>query len=158
MKPKRKSPKSVSEMEVLKDLRALFSSGEAKSHPQPVDEEVGKHGDLLEKLRKEIEKLRTEKEELVQRLGSLEAARGKGNKASPSQELVTLKDRKSQLMEAAAEVEEHLQLSTKDLLKKLASAVDSMGSAEMGMELRRAANSLESAEYFAHFLRVLLRE
>jgi hypothetical protein len=154
MKTEKRPPGGVSDMEVLKDLRSLLSSNKIPS-PEPCHqdkEDATQYRELVREQQKEIEQLKEEKADL-RKLGSGIAAAASQGK---DEEIVSLEERK--LAEALAEAEAVLRLKTEDILRRMAQAVESMGSIDMGTELRKTASSLERAECFAYFLEVFLRE
>jgi uncharacterized protein YeaO (DUF488 family) len=158
MKTEKRPPGGVSDMDVLKDLRSLISPDKAPSPEprRPGEEEAVKYRELVREQQEEIEQLKREKEALLRKLDSrtVSAAAGQGK----DEETVSLEERKRKLTEALAEAEDVLRLRTEDILRKMAQAMVSMGSMDMGMELYRTASSLEKAECFACFLEVFLRE
>lgn len=156
MKTEKRLTGSVSDMEVLKDLRSLVSSNKVPSpeHCHPDKEDAAQYRELVRKQQEEIEQLKGDKADLLHRLGS----RAAPVVASHDEEIVSLEERKEKLTESLAEAEAVLSLKTEDILRRMAQAVESMGSMDMGMELRKTASSLEKAECFAYFLDVFLRE
>ncbi len=156
MKTEKRLTGSVSDMEVLKDLRSLVSSNKVPSpeHCHPDKEDVARYRELVRKQQEEIEQLKGDKADLLHKLGS----RAAPVVASHDEEIVSLEERKEKLTESLAEAEAVLSLKTEDILRRMAQAVESMGSMDMGMELRKTASSLEKAECFAYFLDVFLRE
>lgn len=159
MKTEKRLAGSVSDMEVLKDLRSLISSNKVPS-PEPCHpdkEDAAKYRELVRKQQEEIEQLKRDKEELLQKLDSCVVPTAPIRQVG-DEEIVSLEERKDKLTESLTEAEDVLKLKTEDILRRMAQAVESMGSMDMGMELRKTASSLEKAECFAYFLDVFLSE
>ena len=177
MKPK-KPDRSVSKMDVLKDIRGLLSttqerkgSTEARSEDEGglrtetarLEEEVRRYKELVQKQQDELHRLESEKKELAAKLNMLGSGKGKPMPPAPraeelGEEIAQLEARKAELSSALSQVDGLLQLRVKELLKRLARLYQEAGQGDIAMEFRRAADELEVAENFAHFLRALLNQ
>ncbi len=177
MKPEN-SNKSVSNMDVLKDIRGLLSGNQeqetAKANPENkkgdleakiagLEAQIKDFKDLVQKQQEELQKVVTEKEQLAAKLKMVNSG---GEKAVPqSVKTDGLKDEVSQLdariEELSAElsqIEDLIKLKSQELLQKIARIFMEAGQGEVAIEFRKTANSLESAENCAHFLRELLNQ
>ena len=177
MKPK-KPDRSVSEMDVLKDIRGLLSTtrgqedltearledeGGLKIETARLEEEIRRYKGLVQKQQNELHRLESEKKELAARLSML--CSGKDKPMSPvpraeelCEEIAQLEARKAELSSALSQVEGLLQLKVKELLKRIARLYQEAGQGEIAIEFRRAGDELEGVENFAYFLRALLKQ
>jgi len=173
MKP-RKPDRSVSKMDVLKDIRGLLSTtqdredsaqarldeeGGLRADTARLEEEVRRYKELVQKQREELDKLKGENKELAARLNVL--CSGKDKPMSPGaqklgEEIAQLETRKDQLSSILSQVDGLLQLKAKELLKRIARLYEEAGQSEIAIEFRREADEMEVAENFAHFVRALL--
>ena len=175
MKP-RKPDRSVSKMDVLKDIRGLLSaaqeredSGEArlrdegglKAETARLEEQIRCYKGLVQKQQDELHRLESEKKELAAKLNML--CSGQDKPMSPTaeelcEEIAQLEARKAELSSALSQVDGLLQLKVKELLKRIARLYQEAGQGEIAIEFRRAGDELEDVENFAHFLRALLEQ
>jgi DNA repair exonuclease SbcCD ATPase subunit len=177
MKP-RKPDRSVSKMDVLKDIRGLLSTtqeredsaktrlrdeGGLKIETAWLEEEVRRYKELVQKQQDELHRLESEKKELAAKLNTLCSGKDKPMSPAPGaeelcEEIAQLEARKAELSSALSQVDGLLQLRFKELLKRIARLYQEAGQGDIAMEFRRAADELEVAENFAHFLRALLNQ
>ena len=174
MKPQ-KPDRSVSKMDVLKDIRGLLSttqereaSAEARLRDEGglkietawLEEEVRRYKELVQKQQDELHRLESEKKELAAKLNML--CSGQDKPMSPRAEelcgeIAQLESRKAEQSSALSQVDGLLQLKVKELLKRIARLYQEAGDGEIAMEFRRAGDELEVVENFAHFVRALLK-
>jgi len=176
MKPK-KPDRSVSKMDVLKDIRGLLSTtreregstearledeGGLRAETAWLEEEVRRYKGLVQKQQEELDRLKSENKELAAKLNML--CSGKDKPMSPAaraeelcEEIARLEARKAELSSALSQVDGLLQLKVKELLKRIARLYQEAGDGEIAMEFRRAGDELEVVENFAHFVRALLK-
>ena len=177
MKPK-KPERSVSDMDVLKDIRGLLStvqerkdSAEAQSKERAgltaeiarLEEEVEHHKELVEKRQQDLERLRRENKELTAKLNALCSRQDKFVSAPAkvkelNEGIAQLEARQAELSSALSQVDGLLQLKLEELLKRIARVYQEAGDSGIAMEFRKGAEQLEAAENLAYFLRALLRE
>jgi len=177
MKP-RKPDRSVSKMDVLKDIRGLLSTtqeredsakarlrdeGGLRAETAQLEEEVRRYKELVQKQQNELHRLESEKKELAAKLNMLGSGKDKPMSPAPRaeelcEEIAQLEARKAELSSALSQVDGLLQLRVKELLKRIARLYQEAGQGDIAMEFRRAADELEVAENFAHFLRALLNQ
>jgi len=177
MKP-RKPDRSVSKMDVLKDIRGLLSTtqeredsakaqlrdeGGLKIETAWLEEEVRRYKELVQKQQDELHRLESEKKELAAKLNMLCSGKDKPMSPAPRaeelcEEIAQLEARKAELSSALSQVDGLLQLRVKELLKRIARLYQEAGQGDIAIEFRRAADELEVAENFAHFLRALLNQ
>ncbi len=175
MKP-RKPDRSVSKMDVLKDIRGLLSTtqeredsakarlrdeGGLKIETAWLEEEVRRYKELVQKQQDELHRLESEKKELAAKLNMLRP--GQDKPMSPRsgelcEEIAQLEARKAELSSALSQVDGLLQLKVKELLKRIARLYQEAGQDEIAIEFKRAGDELEDVENFAHFLRALLEQ
>jgi len=177
MKPG-KPDRSVSKMDVLKDIRGLLSttqeredSAEArlrdeeglKDETAKLGEQIRCYKELVQKQQAELHRLESEKKELTAKLNIL--CSGKDKPMPPAsrteelcEETAQLEARIAELSSALSQVDGLLQLKAKELLKRIARLYQEAGQGDIAIEFRRAADELEVAENFAHFLRALLNQ
>ncbi|MBI4186903.1 MAG: hypothetical protein HY530_05280 [Chloroflexi bacterium] len=175
MKP-RKPDRSVSKMDVLKDIRGLLSatkeredSAEArlrdeeglKAETARLEEQIRFYKELVQKQQDELHRLESEKKELAAKLNML--CSGQDKPMSPRaeelcEEIAQLEARKTELSSALSQVDGLLQLKVKELLKRIARLYQEAGQGEIAIEFRRAGDELEDVENFAYFLRALLEQ
>jgi len=174
MKPK-KPDRSVSKMDVLKDIRGLLSTTRERggSTEAPLEDEAGlrvetarfeeeirRYKEVVHKQQEELDRVRRENKELAARLNML--CSDKDKSMSPraeklGEEIAQLEARKDELSSALYQVDGLLQLKVKELLKRIARLYQEAGDGEIAMEFRRAGDELEVVENFAHFVRALLK-
>ncbi|MFH1382117.1 MAG: hypothetical protein ABIH70_04400 [Chloroflexota bacterium] len=174
----KKLDRNVSNMNVLQDIRGLLSAtekGEAAQEAQSgsqveikaetahFEEQLRHYQELVKQQQEQISRLENEKKELTARLNTPQPEKDKpvaqmAGTRELSQEIARLEAQKAELSAGLSQIEGLLQLSLKDLLKRIARVFDEAGQGEIALEFRRSANQLEVAENFANFVRVLLRE
>ena len=177
MKP-RKPDRSVSKMDVLKDIRGLLSTtqeredsaearlrdeGSLKAETARLEEQIRCYKELVQKQQDELHRLESEKKELAAKLNMLCSGQDKPMSPAPRaeelcEEIAQLEARKAELSSALSQVDGLLQLRVKELLKRIARLYLEAGQGDIAMEFRRAADELEVAENFAYFLRALLKQ
>ena len=175
MKP-RKPDRSVSKMDVLKDIRGLLSAtqeredsaearlrdeGGLKAETARLEEQIRCYKELVQKQQDELHRLESEKKELAAKLNML--CSGQDKPMSPTaeelyEEIAQLEARKAELSSALSQVDGLLQLKVKELLKRIARLYQEAGQGEIAIEFRRAGDELEDVENFAYFLRALLEQ
>jgi len=175
MKP-RKPDRSVSKMDVLKDIRGLLSTtqeredsaearlrdeGGLKAETARLEEQIRCYKELVQKQQDELHRLESEKKELAAKLNML--CSGQDKPMSPTaeelcEEIAQLEARKTELSSALSQVDGLLQLKVKELLKRIARLYQEAGQGEIAIEFRRAGDELEDVENFAHFVRALLEQ
>jgi SMC interacting uncharacterized protein involved in chromosome segregation len=174
MKPA-KPDKSVSNMDVLKDIRGLLSAtserekpagarikdGGLKAKAAQLEEQLARYKEQIQKQQDELHALQTEKKELVSQLNTL--SRIPDRPAPPvagasSLEIDQLEAKKAELSSAVSQVDSLLQLKARDLLRRIARVFEEAGQGDIAIDLRRTGNTLEDAENFGNFVRALLGE
>lgn len=169
----------IADMDVLKDIKGLLLTAkqgqnsvqaelieetELKIEIARYKEEIQNYRLLIGKQQEELERLRKENEEIAANLNSLSHVKGEIPISSNSSveglklEIAQLEARKCELSSTLSEVEVSLQLGLKDLLKRIARVYEEIGEGEIVLEFRKAADSLQSTDNFAYFLRKLLKE
>ena len=174
-----KPGRSVSGMDVLKDIRGLLSTSQerkpsagadpkeeadSKAETSRYEEEIKKYKELVQKQQGELERLKKENQELTENLSLLRS--GKEDTLSPTgasakelaREIAQLEQRKSELSLALSEVMELLQIKLKELLRRIALIHQEAGEQSIAIEFRKGADSLETTENLARFLQILLNE
>ena len=177
MKPKGPD-RSVSSMDVLKDIKGLLSTtqegesskkdqlrdeGGLKAETERLEEEVRRYKELIQKQEEALYGLESEKKELATRLSMLCSGKDKSMSATPGaeelcEEIAQLEARKAELSSALSQIDGLLQLKVKELLKRIARLYQEAGQSEIAMEFRRVGDELEVFDNFAYFLRALLRQ
>ena len=173
MKPK-KPDRSVSEMDVLKDIRGLLSTtrgqedltearledeGGLRAEIARSEEEVRRYKELVQKQQEELDRAKSENKELTARLNMLRPVKDKPISPEAEKlggEIAQLEARKAELSSVLSQVDGLLQLKVKELLKRIGRLYQEAGDGEMAFEFRRAGDDLEIVENFAHFVRALL--
>ena len=173
MKPK-KPERSVSKMDVLKDIRGLLSTtregstearledeGGLRAETAWVEEEVRRYKGLVQKQQEELDTLKSENKELAAKLNMLGSDKDKPMSPAPRaeelcEEIAQLEARKAEFSLALSQVDGLLQLKVQELLKRIARLYQEAGQGEIAVEFRRAGDGLEVVENFAHFVRALL--
>ncbi len=173
MKPK-KPERSVSKMDVLKDIRGLLPTtregstearledeGGLRAETAWVEEEVRRYKGLVQKQQEELDRLKSENKELAAKLNMLGSDKDKPMSPAPRteelcEEIAQLEARKAELSLALSQVDGLLQLKVQELLKRIARLYQEAGQGEIAVEFRRAGDGLEVVENFAHFVRALL--
>ena len=177
MKP-RKPDRSVSKMDVLKDIRGLLSAtqeredsakarlrdeGDSKAETARLEEQIRFYKELVQKQQDELHRLESEKKELAAKLKMLCSGKDKPMSPTPGaeelcEEIAQLEARKTELSSALSQIDGLLQLKVKELLKRIARLYQEAGQSEIAMEFRRVGDELEVFDNFAYFLRALLRQ
>jgi predicted RNase H-like nuclease (RuvC/YqgF family) len=174
----KKPDRSVSDMDVLKDIRGLLSvtrerddttadrvKGESGLEVEiaKLEAQIRHYKELVEKQQEELHRVESEKEELTAKLKVLNF--GKDNLTSPASksialnaEAAQLEARIAELSSALSQIDGLLKLRVQELLKKIARLFQEAGQGDVAIEFRKAASALEIVENFAHFLRVLLEQ
>ncbi len=170
----KKPDRSVSNMDVLKDIRGLLSAtqereettkvrssdeGNLKAETARLEEQIRYYKNLVQKQQDELHKLENEKKELSAKLNTLHS--GQDKPTSPGteklrEEINQLEARKEELSSALSQIDGLLKFRAQELLKRIARLFEEAGQGEIALEFRRAGNELENVENFAHFLRALL--
>lgn len=172
MKPKQPD-RSVSNMDVLKDIRGLLStahererSGEAQSKEEDVlktarfEEEVRRYKELVQRQQEELEKLKKENEELTARLNELRSTEDKPESPGAGtlrKEIAQLEAQKEELSLALSQVDELLHFKIKELTRRIARIYQEAGDGDTAVAFRRTGDEMEAVESFARFLRALLQ-
>ena len=175
MKPN-KTEKSVSNMDVLQDIRGLLSVTQERENVKTVEvsnensleaeiiglkTQIRSYEELVQKQNEELHRAENEKEALTAKLTALEC--GKDKITSPSstsmklgEDAAQIEARIEELSSALAKMDELTRLKSQDLLRRIGRLFQESGQGEVAIEFRKAASGLEVAENFAHFLRALL--
>ncbi|MBN1367922.1 MAG: hypothetical protein JW967_08345 [Dehalococcoidales bacterium] len=170
--------KSVSNMDVLKDIRGLLSGnselGNITADPKnrqsdleakivKLETQVKDYEELVQKQQKALQRITTEKEQVAAKLN----AAGPGNEKVVSlsvksdgfkDEVSQLEARIDELSTTLSQTEDLIKLKSQELMQKIARIFMEAGQGEVAIEFRKTASSLESAENCAHFLRELLNQ
>ena len=172
----KKPDKSVSDMDVLKDIRGLLSvtqEREDKTADRGRDEsgleidavkfevQIRQHKELVQKLQEELHRVENEKEELAAKLKVLDSGNNKLMSAASKstalgEETVQLEARIAELSSVLSQVDGLLKLRVQELSKRIARLFQEAGQGDMAIEFRKAASELEIVENFARFLQILL--
>jgi chromosome segregation ATPase len=172
----KKPDKSVSDMDVLKDIRGLLSvtqEREDKTADRGRDEsgleidavkfevQIRQHKELVQKLQEELHRVENEKEELAAKLNVLDSGNNKLMSAASKstalgEETVQLEARIAELSSVLSQVDGLLKLRVQELSKKIARLFQEAGQGGVAIEFRKAASELEIVENFARFLQLLL--
>ena len=174
----RKSDRSVSDMDVLKDIRGLLSvtrEQEDATADVVIDEsgleseisrlqaQIRNYQELVQKQQEELHRVESEKEEFAAKLNALGSDYNKlvspvSKSTVPSEEAAQLEARIDELSLALSQIDELLKFKTRELCRKIARIFQETGRGEVAIEFRKAASELEGVENFAHFLQVLLEK
>ena len=174
----KKPDRSVSDMDVLKDIRGLLSvtqdrhggtAVEARDESgleidiAKLEAQIRHYKELVKKQQEKLHRVESEKEELTAKLKVLNF--GKDNLTSPASKSIALNEEAAQLeariaelSSALSQIDGLLKLRVQELLKKIARLFQEAGQGDVAIEFRKAASELEIVENFAHFLRVLLEQ
>ena len=174
---KQKKPdKSVSDMEVLKDIRGLLSvtrepeegtadrvrdENSLKIDAVKSEAQIRHYKELVQKLQEELHRVENEKEEFAAKLKALDPGNNKLMSAASkstalSEETAQLEARIAELSSVLSQVDGVLKLRVQELSKKIARLFQEAGQGDMAIEFRKAASELEIVENFARFLQLLL--
>ena len=173
----KKSDRSVSNMDVLKDIRGLLSvtrereedaaadgvRGESSLEAETanLEAQIRYYQELVQKQQEELRRVESEREEFAAKLKVLGSDKNKlisstSKPTAPGEEAAQLEARIAELSSALSQIDGLLKLKAQELLKRIARLFQEAGQGEVAIEFRKAASELEVAENFAHFLRVLL--
>ena len=174
-----KPDRSVSNMDVLKDIRGLLSathervdatidSAEGENSLEievtRLETQISNYKEVIQKQQEELSKVKSEKEKFATRLKARDDAKNQFiSPSSPgatarSEETTQLEARIAELSTALSQIESLLKLRIQELLKRIANLFSEAGQSEVAIEFRKSARELEVAENFARFLRVLLEQ
>jgi len=173
-----KPGRSVSGMDVLKDIRGLLSlsqesksstgdglkkEADSKAEASRSEEEIKKYKELIQEQQGELQRLKKENQELTDSLNLFRSGKDSPGPTSSEAEglaweIAQLEQRKSELSTALSEVMELLQIKLKELLKRIALIYQEAGEQSLAIEFRKGADSLETAENMARFVQILLNE
>ena len=172
----KKPERSVSNMDVLKDIRGLLSvtrdrqevtadgvidESSLEAETARLEAQIKYFEELVQKQGEELRRIENEKEEFAAKLQILES--GKDNlitqsskSSAPGEEAAQLEARIAELTSALSQIDGLLKLRVQELSKKIARLFQEAGQGEVAIEFRKAAGELEVVENFAHFIRALL--
>jgi predicted RNase H-like nuclease (RuvC/YqgF family) len=172
----KKPERSVSNMDVLKDIRGLLSvtrerqevtsdglidESSLEDETDRLETRIKYLEELVQKQGEELHRVENEKEEFAAKLRILES--GKDNlvtqsskSSAPGEEAAQLEARIAELTSALSQIDGLLKLRVQELSKKIARLFQEAGQGEVAIEFRKAASELEVVENFAHFMRALL--
>ena len=174
----KKPDRSVSNMDVLKDIRGLLSvtreredvtadglrdkSG-LEAETARLEAQIRDYKELVQKQQEELHRVESEKEEFAAKLKVLDSGKDKlisqsSKSAALGEEAAQLEARIAELSLALSQIDGLLKLRVQELLKKIARLFQEAGQGEIAIEFRKAASELEVVENFAHFLRALLEQ
>lgn len=172
----KKPDRSVSNMDVLKDIRGLLSvtreqedatadgvKGESGLEAGTVrlEEQIRYYKELVQKQQEELHRVESEKEELAAKLKVLGSGNDKlispvSKSVAQGEEAAQLEARIAELSSALSQIDDLLKLRTQELLKRIARLFQESGQSDVAIEFRKGAGELEDVENFANFVRVLL--
>jgi chromosome segregation ATPase len=174
MKPN-KTEKSVSNMDVLQDIRGLLSVTHERENVKAVDvnsenleaemtglkAQIKSYEELVQKQKEELLRVENEKQALIAKLTALECGKDKITFPSSTsmklgEDAAQIEARIEELSSALAKMDELTRLKSQDLLRRIGRLFQESGQGEVAIEFRKGASGLEVAENFAHFLRALL--
>jgi chromosome segregation ATPase len=170
-----KTEKSVSNMDVLKDIRGLLSVTHERENVKAVDvnsenleaemtglkAQIKSYKELVQKQKEELLRVENEKQALIAKLTALECGKDKITFPSSTsmklgEDAAQIEARIEELSSALAKMDELTRLKSQDLLRRIGRLFQESGQGEVAIEFRKGASGLEVAENFAHFLRALL--
>jgi len=167
-----KPDRSIAGMDVLNDIRGLLSKPPVGADSTKADtwnetslkakigrlqKEIGSYKELVEKQNEELNRLRSEKEELAARLEVAGTGRDRAQAGEElGREITAPEQRKAELSSALSDIEGLLQLKTKDLLRRIARIFDEAGQGDIALEFRKAGKEAQNTDTFASFVRALL--
>jgi hypothetical protein len=175
MKPN-KNEKSVSDMDVLQDIRGLLSVTHERENVKAVGvnsensleaemtvlkAQIKSYQELVQKQKEEILRVETEKEALIVKLTAFEFGKDKIMPASSTsiklgEDAAQIESRIEELSSALSKMDELTRLKSQEVLRKIGRLFQESGQGEVAIEFRKGASELEVADNFAHFLRALL--
>ncbi|MDD5288977.1 MAG: hypothetical protein PHY28_07720 [Dehalococcoidales bacterium] len=171
-----KPDKSVSNMDVLKDIRGLLSVTQEQENVKAVGvssensmeteitglkAQIRSYEELVQKQKEELHRVANEKEALIAKLTALECGKAKITPSSSTsmklgEDAAQIEARIEELSSALVKIDELTRLKSQDLLRKIGRLFQESAQGEVAIEFRKGASGLEVAENFAHFLRALL--
>ena len=174
----KKPERSVSNMDVLKDIRGLLSvtrerqevtadgvrdESSLEAETARLEAQIRYYKELVQKQREELHRVESEKEEFAAKLKVLDSGKDKliaqsSKSAALGEEAAQLEARIAELSSALSQIDGLLKLRVQELSKKIARLFQEAGQGEVAIEFRKAASELEVVENFAHFLRALLEQ
>ena len=175
MKPNR-TEKSVSNMDVLQDIRGLLSVTQERENVKTVEvsnensleaeiiglkTQIRSYEELVQKQNEELHRAENEKEALTAKLSALESGKDKiipscSTSMKPGENTAQIEARIEELSSALSKIDELTRIKSQELLRRIGRLFQESGQGEAAIEFRKAASGLEVAENFAHFLRALL--
>lgn len=145
--------RSVSNMDVLKDIRGLLSATPGREDaPKPQLEDSSATAALVKKQQEEIARLRSENKELLAKLDSFVSCKDR------PMDMAQIEAEKAEMSLALSQVEELVKLKSQELMRRIARIYQEAGQGEIALEFKKADESLEVTENFAHFVRALMGE
>jgi SMC interacting uncharacterized protein involved in chromosome segregation len=171
-----KTDRSVSNMDVLKDIRGLLSVTQERENMKAVEvsnensmeaeiiglkTQIRSYEELVQKQNEELHKVENEKEALTAKLSVLECGKGKimpscSTSMKPGENTAQIEARIEELSSALAKMDGLTRIKSQDLLKRIGRLFQESGQGEVAIEFKKGASGLDVAENFAHFLRALL--
>jgi DNA repair exonuclease SbcCD ATPase subunit len=171
-----KTDRSVSNMDVLKDIRGLLSVTQERENVKAVEvsnensleaeiiglkTQIRNYEELVQKQNEELHKAENEKEALTAKLSALECGKDKimpscSTSMKPGEDTAQIEARIEELSSTLSKIDELTRLKSQELLRRIGRLFQESGQGEVAIEFRKAAGGLEVAENFAHFLRALL--
>jgi len=151
----KKLDRSVSNMEVLKDIRGLLSvtreredtAADAAKVESGLEAEIAglesqirSYKELVQKQQEELEKLKSPASDFLHQ----------------DDEAAQLEVKITDMSSSLSQIDDLLKLRSQELLKRIARIFQEAGQGEVAIEFNRAASGLEVAENFARFVRVLI--
>ena len=149
--------RNVSNMDVLKDIRGLLSAttGREESPKPPLANPAGASPEtaaLIKQQQEEITRLKNENKALLAKLDSVVSCKDK------PLDMAQIEASKAELELALSRVEELVKLKSQELMRRIGRIYQEAGQGEIALEFKKAGNSLEVTENFAHFVRALMGE
>ncbi|MDP2718374.1 MAG: hypothetical protein Q8P44_00855 [Dehalococcoidia bacterium] len=177
MKPK-KPDKSISGMDVLKDIRGLLSASREpgttieppsqeenrlKNELTGLREHVRVYQETVQKQQEQIRKMEREYKDITAELDGYKktAVRPLNQTAQVAElreDVEQLEARKAELTSAVSGIEELLHLKVKELLKRIVRLYQESGQSDIALDIRRTGNALDDVDNFARFLRELIQQ
>ena len=174
----KKPDKSVSDMDVLKDIRGLLSVTQEREDATAdgvrdgsgleidavkFEARIRHYKELVQKLQEELHRVENEKEAFAAKLKVLDSGNNKlifAVSKSPAlgEEIAQLEARIAELSSVLSQIDSLLKLRVQELSKKIARLFQEAGQGDVAIEFRKAASELEIVENFAHFLQILLEQ
>lgn len=172
----KKPDKSVSDMDVLTDIRGLLSvareredatadrvrnGNSLKIDAVKFEAQIRHYKELVQKLQEELHRVENEKEEFAAKLKVLDSGNNKllsaaSKSTALNEETAQLEARIAELSSVLSQVDSLLKLRMQELSKRIARLFQEAGQGGVAIEFRKAASELEIVENFARFLQILL--